>query len=124
VTAPVGRKQTLVIRGWHPPNTANGSQTNRYTRQKNKKAAETVVWASAKHAGWKRVEGRARLTVTLVYARTYRMDTDNLYARCKPICDGLKEFIVDDSRQWLDLRVDVAVRPGAEKATELTLEEN
>lgn len=114
--------QQLTIRGWHPPNVMNGSQTNRYTRQAIKKQAETTVWVSAKHAQWVKVTGRARLTVVLVYSRGVRMDRDNLYARCKPICDGIKEWIVDDSLKWLDLRADVAVRPGAEKATELTLE--
>jgi hypothetical protein len=114
--------QTLSIPGWHPPNVANGPQTNRYTRQKVKNGAQTTVWASAKEAAWERVSGRARLTVTLVYPRAYRIDTDNLYARCKPICDGLKPWIVDDSRRWLELVADVAVRRGATKATELMLE--
>lgn len=82
-------------------------------------------------AGWTAVAGRVRLTIVLVYPRKYRVDADNLAARCKGLLDGLKSdhkhnqgrlgWFADDSTEWLDLVVRAEVRPG-QKATEITLE--
>jgi hypothetical protein len=99
-----------------------------------------MAWASAKHAGWQFVNGRVRLTITLVYPRKYRVDADNLAARCKGLIDGLKNytpprpvaiphtgievrrgFIEDDDTEHMELLVRAEVRRG-EKATEITLE--
>lgn len=115
------QSQTLRIDGWLPEQLANGPHGHWSTRQKKLKAAQTMVWASAKHADWKRVEGRARLTIVLVFSNHRRRDADNLHTRVKGCVDGLREWLVDDSTDWLELIVRAEVRPG-ERAVEMTLE--
>lgn len=105
--------QECAIEGWHPPQVANGPQTNRYKRAKQRKAVEIMVWAAAKQANWKFVPGRVRLDVVFVYSRPYRTDVDNLYARCKGVFDGLKGFFfTDDSMALLDAHVSVEIEKG------------
>lgn len=131
--------QFLRIDGWHPTSSPNAQNHHWRTRQKRHHADRDMAWASAKHAGWDFVQGRVRLTITLVYPRKYRVDADNMVARCKGLIDGLKSqsiarkqaryeiveqrggFFTDDSTEWLDLRVEAVVEPGV-KATRLTLE--
>lgn len=132
--------QTLVIPDWHPTSSPNNQKRHWRAVQKNHHIDRDMAWASAKHAGWTFMQGRVRLTITLIYPRKYRVDADNLAARCKGLIDGLKThvptlkvavphtgldirrgFFFDDSTEWLDLRVLAEVRRG-EKATEITLE--
>lgn len=79
--------------------------------------------------------GKVRLTIVLVYPRKYRVDADNLVAKCKGLIDGLKcpgmgrdcvkfhhkGFFYEDSTVWLELVVRAEVEPGV-KATRITLE--
>lgn len=137
-----GRVQRLVILGWHPTMSANGSHGHWATRNRRHHVDRDMAWASAMQAGWTPVIGKARLTITLVYSRKYRVDADNLAARCKGLIDGLKTeyhtggfprnpfaaikrpgFILDDSTEWLELRVLAEVRPGEPKSTEMVLEQ-
>jgi hypothetical protein len=132
--------QHMVIADWHPKSSPNNQKRHWRTVQKNHHIDRDMAWASAKHAGWQFVEGRVRLTITLVYPRKYRVDADNLAARCKGLIDGLKHhvptlkvtvphtgldirrgFFEDDSTEWLELLVRAEVRRG-EKATEILLE--
>lgn len=134
--------QTLVIPAWHPKTSPNNQKRHWRAVQQNHHHDRDMAWASAKHAGWTFVPGRVRLTITFVYPRKYRVDADNLVARCKGILDGLKGrglsltllhtkgirmadtrhgFFEDDSSDILELRVRSEVRPGC-KATELVLE--
>lgn len=139
-----GRVQTLVLEGWHPTTTPNAQKRHWRDVQRRHHVDRDMAWASALQAGWTPVVGKARLTVTLVYSRRYRVDADNLAARCKGLIDGLKPhvstaripdgrvmfevdtrqrgFIVDDDTEHLELRVLAEVRPGAPKCTELMLE--
>jgi len=114
--------QTLIIRDWLPEPLSNGPHGHWSTRQKKLQAAQMMVWASAKHAGLQPVTGRACVTVVLVFGSKRRRDTDNLYARCKGVVDGLVKggWIVDDDTEHLDLQVHAEVRRGV-KATEITL---
>ncbi len=73
-----------------------------------------------KAAGRRPVDGRARLEVVLVCPRRYRVDADNVYARCKPLVDAAKAYLVDDSTEWLDPVVRAEVATGR-KATKLSL---
>jgi Holliday junction resolvase RusA-like endonuclease len=61
--------------------------------------------------------------VTFVFPVHRRRDVDNLYARAKGVVDGVKRggWIVDDSSEWLDLKVVTEVRSGI-RATVLLLE--
>jgi len=115
--------QRLVIPDWLPEQLANSSHGHWSTRQKKLQAAQTMVWASAKHANLRPVTGRARVTVVLVFGSKRRRDTDNLYSRTKGVIDGLVKggWLVDDDTDHLDLQVRAEVRPGV-KATEITLE--
>ncbi len=116
--------QTLTIPDWFPAWNPNGTGNRSHwaALAKRKKADELMVWASAKHANWRKVEGKARLTIVFVYPRRVRLDTDNLYARVKGCVDGLKPWFRDDSTEWLDLHVTSEVQPG-KKALVLTLED-
>lgn len=115
--------QRLVIEGWLPPHELNGPHQHWATRRQQRLMAGLTVLGAARHADWRRVEGRVRLTVTFVYPRKYRIDAENLHARLKGPLDALKgEYFVDDSMDWLDLVVRVRVEKGR-KATELVLEE-
>jgi hypothetical protein len=83
-----------------------------------------TVWAAAKQAGWKYVGDDApkqRLTIVFVFPLNRRRDVDNLFARAKHVCDGIKPFIIDDDSDHLDLRVEAVVERGV-KETRLTLE--
>jgi Holliday junction resolvase RusA-like endonuclease len=99
--------QSLAIEGWLPAPNANVSADNWRKRQKRLKAAQVMVWAAAKQAGWIPLAGRARVTVTLVFGQQRRRDVDNLYARCKGLIDGIVKggWITDDSSDVLDLKV-------------------
>lgn len=99
---------------------ANGSHGHWSTRQKKHDIDRDTAWASAKHAGWRYETGKVRLTITLVYTRKYRVDADNLAARCKGVIDGLKGWFVDDDTEHLELAVRTGI--GGEKATQICLE--
>lgn len=130
--------QTAVIQHWHPTMSANGSHGHWATHQKKHNIDRDMAWACARQAGWEFVPGRVRLTITLVYPRRYRVDADNLVAKCKGLIDGLKTlhygggfnltpvirrsgFFTDDSTEWLELIVRAVVEPGV-KETRLQLE--
>jgi Holliday junction resolvase RusA-like endonuclease len=96
---------------------ANGSVGHWRTRQKKHDIDRDTAWAAAKHAGWKFVPGRVKLTITLCYTGRYRVDADNLAYRCKGMIDGLKgDFFTDDSTEWLvlDVRAQMAM-PGVKE---------
>ena len=134
--------QTLTITDWHPTMSANGSHGHWRTHQKKHDVDRDMAWAAARQANWEFVPGKVHLTVTLVYPRKYRVDADNLAARCKGLIDGLKGrsslngvratmivngqlqpafgFFTDDSTEWLDLVVRAEVVKGV-KATRLEL---
>ena len=115
----------VVITDWLPAALTNGSRGHWSTYQKKLKAAQTMVWASAKHADLLGVPPtrRARLTITLMFPVNRRRDTDGLYARVKGCVDGLVYggWIVDDDIAHLELIVRAAVERGR-KATILELE--
>lgn len=128
-------KQELLIRGWHPRTSPNGSHGHWSTHQRNHDVDRDMAWASARQAGWTYVPGRVRLTITLVYPRKPVPDPDNAVARCKGLIDGLTEkryvsgiqerrysgWFTDDSTEWLDLEVRVVVEKGI-KAVRIELE--
>lgn len=114
-------KQELVIEHWLPAPIANGPHGHWAQKRKKLYEAKMMAWARTRHAGWKPVKGKARLTVTLVFSQNRRRDTDNLYSRVKGLVDGCKDWIVDDSAEWLELHVSARVEPGR-KATLLELE--
>lgn len=117
--------QRCVIPNWLPPDIANASRQRHWTAiRKAAKATQTMVWASAKHAGWRYVGDdapRMRLTVLFVFSVHRRRDQDNLVARCKYMVDGLKPFLIDDDLEHLELVVRAETRPGT-RQVELTLE--
>jgi Holliday junction resolvase RusA-like endonuclease len=113
--------QVCTIRGWLPEQFANGAHGHWSIRARKLKVAQATTWAAAKQAGWKRVNGKARLTITLVFGNHRRRDADNLHSRVKGCVDGLKEWIVDDSIEWLDLQVRAEVVRGV-KETRLELQ--
>lgn len=113
--------QTLTIEGWLPAPLANGQHGHWFTRQRKLNQAKEWARNYALNACWRRVDGPARLDIVLVFPAHRRRDTDNLYARCKGLVDGLKgRYFVDDSTDWLDLHVAARVEKGR-KAVELTL---
>lgn len=111
VTTATPTIQSLQIEGWLPAPNANVSGDNWRKRQKRLKAAQIMVWATAKQAGWVPVHGRAKLTVILVFGVQRRRDTDNNYSRCKGLIDGLVKggWLTDDSPDVLDLNVKAEV---------------
>ena len=113
-------KQALTLNRWIPPNAGN-EHLHYMTRHKQVKMIKETVWGAAKHAGWVKVTGRAKLTVRFVFGVNRVRDVDNLQYRAKALVDGLKPFFVDDSPQWLDRVVEVVVERGG-KRTEVTLE--
>jgi Holliday junction resolvase RusA-like endonuclease len=121
--APTAGQQTLRINGWLPEQMANGSHGHWSVRQRKLSFAQGMVLAYARNQRWRRVQGRARLTIVLVFPNHRRRDTDGLYARVKGCVDGLVRggYIEDDNADVLDLHVRAEVRPG-QRATELTLE--
>lgn len=122
--------QSLWISDWHPKSSPNNQKRHWRTVQQNHHHDRDMAWASAKHAGWEFMPGKVRLTITLIYPRKYRVDADNLAARCKGIIDGLKSqafttrhsrgeivyqragFCTDDSTEWLELIVRAEVQRG------------
>ena len=82
---------------------------------------QQTVWGSAKYAGWKQIEGKAKLSIVFVFGVKRRRDTDNLYGRAKHVVDALKPFFVDDDTEHLDLSVTALFVPGV-RETRLTLE--
>lgn len=117
------RKQTLEIPGWLPPPVLNGSRQLHWSVLKRRAdSTKLMAWTAARQAGWTRVPGRVRLTVTFVFTVNRRRDVDNMYARCKHLIDGLKgEFFADDSMDIMELTVKTEVQPGL-KATRIELE--
>jgi hypothetical protein len=132
--------QTLTIKDWHPRTNVNGDNARRHWSviRRNHDIDRDMAWASAKQAGWVFVPGRVKLTITLVYPQKYRVDADNLAARCKGLIDGLKDgrapgyskgrgtqfiagygniqgFFHDDSTEWLDLEVRAVVERGVKE---------
>lgn len=106
-------RQELVIPGWVPPNVANAGAAHPMAKHKQTKITKQTVWAYAKHAGWKKIHTRGRLTVTFVFSVKRTRDVDNLAMRAKALVDGLKPFFVDDSPEWLERPVPtVEVRKG------------
>lgn len=111
--------QKLEIEGWLPASNANVHADGWRKRQARLKAAQVMVWAAAKQAGWQPVCacgagcacGRAKLTITLVFGQKRRRDTDNLYSRVKGLIDGLVKggWLQDDSSDMLELVVNAAV---------------
>lgn len=117
--------QTMTIADWHPSTSANRSHDHWRKIRQAHHADQTMAWAAAQQAGWRYVVGKVSLTIVLIYPRTYRVDADNLAAKCKGLIDGLKlhrdrGFFRDDSTEWLDLHVSAEVRKGV-KATVVTL---
>lgn len=115
--------QSLEIEGWLPAPNANVSGDNWRKREKRLKAAQVMVWATAKQAEWVPVQGRAKLTVTLVFGVQRRRDTDNLYSRVKGLVDGVVKggWLRDDSSDVLELVVKAEVSR-AWTGTRMTLE--
>ena len=109
---------TAVIPGWMPANRGNQKLHWAQRRKLDMQAKECAYW-HAKEAGWVPVDGPAALHIVLVVHRGPLPDVDNAYARVKPLVDGLKSFIVDDSPRWLTLTVEC--RRGSEKAVEMSL---
>lgn len=114
--------QRCVIEDWLPDQLANGQHGHWSVKRKKLQAAQTMAWASCKYAGWTPVEGKAQLTVTLVFGINRRRDTDNLHSRVKGLIDGIVKggWIADDDTEHLDLIVRSEVQPGR-KATILEL---
>lgn len=110
-----------MIDGFLPAPVANGSHGHWSRRYGSHRVAKVAAWGACKMAGWERIDTRARLTITLVFPQHRRRDTDNLYARCKGIVDGVKPFMLDDSSDVLELVVRSEVEPG-KRATRLVLE--
>jgi hypothetical protein len=113
--------QRCVIEGWLPEQTSNGQHGHWATRRGRLMRAQAKARTHALVAGWEPVAGRVRLEIVLVFPVRRQRDTDNLYARCKGVGDGLKgRFFRDDATAWLELVVRAEVRPGV-KCTEITL---
>jgi len=117
----VATRQEVTIDGFLPVQVANGAHGHWSKRYRMHRVEMATAWGAAKHAGWQRITSRARLTITLVFSVPRRRDTDNLYARCKGLVDGIKPFCVDDSTEWLELIVLAEVIPGVRR-THLLLE--
>lgn len=115
--------QSLEIEGWLPAPNANVHADNWRKREKRLKAAQVMGWATAKQAEWVPVQGRAKLTVTLVFGVQRRRDTDNNYSRAKGLVDGLVKggWLRDDSSEVLELVVKAEVSR-AWTGTRMTLE--
>lgn len=116
--------QTLIINDWVPDQLANGSHGHWSQRAKKLKAASIMVWSAGKQVDFRPVKGRVKVTITLVFAMKRRRDTDNLYARCKGVIDGLVKggWISDDNSEVMELVVLEAVSMFKRKSTRITLE--
>jgi len=116
-------RQTLTIEDWLPAPVTNAGHGHWATKYRQAEIAKKMAWASAKQAGWAYVEGKVRLTITLIFGVRRQRDHDNAVARCKHLVDGLKgAFFKDDSTDWMELVVKTEVRP-REKGVRLVLEE-
>ncbi len=115
--------QTLLIRDWLPEPLSNVSADHWRKRERKLKAAQVMVWASAKQAGLVPVVGRALVHIELVFPVKRRRDADGLHSRIKGVLDGLVRggWIEDDSIDHIDLRVSAVVMHGI-KATRISLE--
>lgn len=107
------RIQEATITGWLPPNVANGSVSGAHwsrIRKIHDEGRDNAFW-TVKAAQWKRVSGKAHLTITLVFPTARRRDIDNLTARCKGIIDGLVKIgvLADDDSAHLALTVQAEV---------------
>ncbi len=113
--------QTLTIDRWVPADLLN-VRRHWSGHAKAKAEASQMVWASAKEAGWQPQPGKVHLKVHFTFPEKRRRDIDNLTARCKGICDGLKRgFIEDDDMEHLTLAVSASVERGV-KQLRITLE--
>jgi Holliday junction resolvase RusA-like endonuclease len=99
--------QGFVMAGWLPAPLTNGSRGHWSTYQRKLKAAQLRTWVVAKEAGITPLAGRAKVTITLTFPVQRRRDTDNLYARCKGVVDGLVKggWLTDDDTEHLELVV-------------------
>ena len=115
--------QTVTITDWLPTMNANGSVGSAYARNRIKKQDMGTVWGSCKYAGWKRFEGKVRVTVILYFAVRRTRDDDNLRYRCKGVFDAVKDFCTDDNTDDMEQIVlaQPALIPGR-RATEITME--
>lgn len=119
--------QTVTITDWLPTMSANGSHGHWSKARKAHEIDMQTAWASCKHAGWRKFNGKVRVTIILHFAVNRRRDVDNLHYRIKGCLDGIKEFCVDDSAEWMELVVAAhnplpATHKGVRKATEITME--
>lgn len=117
--------QTVTIDDWLPTMNANGSHGHWASSRRAHHDDQETVWVSCKHAGWQRFDGKVRVRITLYFPQQRRRDIDNLFYRCKGVIDGVKEFCVDDSSEWMELTVAAQPGwplPGVRKATEITMQ--
>lgn len=114
--------QQLVIERWLPEAISNGSHGHWSVKRAKLREAQDMAYASAREAGWQRIDGKVHLAIHYVFPDRRRRDLDNLVARSKGVIDGLKEhFFEDDSMDVLTLEVSAAVEP-KRKALVVTLE--
>ena len=106
--------QSFCMAGWVPAAVANGSYGHWSTHQRKLRGAQVHTTVCAREAGIRPVAGRARVVITLTFPNHRRRDTDNLYARCKGVIDGLVRggYIEDDDTDRLDLVVKGVVCTG------------
>lgn len=114
--------QTAVIEGFLPANHGN-ARMHHFAKYRALQHERNYAWAAALRGHWHRMFCKAHLSIVLVIpSRRYLSDADNAVARCKGLIDGLKQWIVDDSTDWLELDVSQRVEKGR-RAVELTLSE-
>ncbi len=133
--------QTVTITDWHPTMNPNGGHGHWSKQHRKHEIDSGTAWATAKHAGWKFVPGKVRLTITLVYAINRLPDPDNAVAKCKGLIDGLKQhqskwikpqpgyeflagplgFFTDDSPEYCEIVVQAVYEKG-KKEVRLSLE--
>jgi Holliday junction resolvase RusA-like endonuclease len=108
-----------------PPNRANAREHWRVTHRKKK---DYYLWAERalrNHdcQAWRTKEGRVALTATLYLWN--KMDRDNLMARLKWPLDVLVSYglLVDDSEEWLDLKMPTQVVDRKNPRIEIQLKE-
>ncbi len=133
--------QHATIPDWRPNVNPNGGTPHRMVQQKRHDTDANVAYVYATSAGWKRVDGRVRLTITLVQPRNPLPDKDNLHASMKGVIDGLKlhvspwikprprhpvlsqmiGFFTDDNDKHCELEINATVEKG-KKEVRLSLE--
>lgn len=114
--------QRCTIADWLPSMSANGSHGHWRSAQKQHDTDMHTTYGALLYAGWKRVESKARLRITLVFSVRRRRDTDNLYYRCKGVIDGIKPFLVDDDTEHLEIVPPVVLVERGRRGVELELE--